>query len=164
MEPIDSESPKLCHEWKVYKSLGSALGIPCMLWFGTEWNYKAMVMNLLGPSLEDLFTACNHTFCLKTVLMLADQLVSDRPSHPSAYELFFFLFYFRSLHSPTSPIGLHSDSTRTGPPANFYQIVNPSPSPIRVESKWNLSSPWNSKDRPHGIYWDWLSNSESVGS
>ena len=92
MEPIDSESPKLCHEWKVYKSLGSAVGIPRVLWFGTERSYKAMVMNILGPSLEDLFTACNRTFSLKTVLMLADQLVSDRPSRPSAYK-HFFLFY-----------------------------------------------------------------------
>jgi len=31
MELIDSESPKLCHEWKVYKSLGSAAGIPHVL-------------------------------------------------------------------------------------------------------------------------------------
>lgn len=79
MEPIDSETPKLCHEWKVYKSLGSAMGIPHVFWFGTERSYKAMIMDLLGPSLEDLLTACNRTFSLKTVLKLADQLVSDRP-------------------------------------------------------------------------------------
>jgi hypothetical protein len=92
MEPIDSESPKLCHEWKVYKSLGSAVGIPHMLWFSTERSYKAMIMNLLGPSLEDLFISCNCTFTLKTILMLANQLVSDGPSCPSAYEhVFTFL-------------------------------------------------------------------------
>jgi casein kinase I homolog HRR25 len=76
MESLDADNPKLSHEWKVYKSLSGGLGIPRVSWFGSERGYRAMTMSLLGPSLEDLFDACNRKFTLKTVLMLADQLVS----------------------------------------------------------------------------------------
>lgn len=51
-------------------------GIPHLKWFGVEGEYNIMVIDLLGPSLEDLFNYCNWKFTLKTVLMLADQLVS----------------------------------------------------------------------------------------
>nr|GLL22306.1 casein kinase 1-like protein 10 isoform X2 [Ipomoea trifida]GLL33452.1 casein kinase 1-like protein 10 isoform X2 [Ipomoea trifida]GLL36047.1 casein kinase 1-like protein 10 isoform X2 [Ipomoea trifida] len=45
-------------------------------YFGVEGEYNAMVIDLLGPSLEDLFNYCNRKFTLKTVAVLADQFVS----------------------------------------------------------------------------------------
>jgi hypothetical protein len=52
-----------------------AVGIPNVRYFGKEGEYHVMVMDLMGPSLEQLFNFCSRKFSLKTVLMLADQLV-----------------------------------------------------------------------------------------
>lgn len=55
----------------------SLVGIPSIKWCGAEGDYNVMVMELLGPSLEDLFNFCSRKFSLKTVLLLADQMVSS---------------------------------------------------------------------------------------
>lgn len=53
------------------------VGIPTIKWCGAEGDYNVMVMELLGPSLEDLFNFCSRKFSLKTVLLLADQMVGN---------------------------------------------------------------------------------------
>jgi serine/threonine protein kinase len=75
LEPIDTENPQLQYEHSIYKSLAGVIGIPSVRWFGTEGDYNAMVLELLGPSLEELFNRSNHKFSLKTILILADQMV-----------------------------------------------------------------------------------------
>ena len=53
----------------------SSVGLPSVRWFGIEGDYNVMVIDLLGKSLEDLFNDCGRRFNLKTVLILADQLL-----------------------------------------------------------------------------------------
>eukprot|EP00123_Amoebidium_parasiticum_P002133 comp13369_c0_seq1/m.8838 comp13369_c0_seq1/g.8838 ORF comp13369_c0_seq1/g.8838 comp13369_c0_seq1/m.8838 type:complete len:415 (-) comp13369_c0_seq1:19-1263(-) len=79
VEPKNSQHPQLLYEAKVCRALvgdKKGCGIPCVQWSGTEGEYNLMVMDLLGPSLEELFQSCNAQFTLKTVLLLADQMIS----------------------------------------------------------------------------------------
>ncbi|EGY22240.1 casein kinase I isoform delta [Verticillium dahliae VdLs.17] len=76
LESVKAKHPQLEYEARVYKSLAGGVGIPFVRYFGVESDYNAMVYDLLGPSLEDLFNFCNRKFSLKTVLLLADQLLS----------------------------------------------------------------------------------------
>ncbi|KAM7252062.1 hypothetical protein ACFE04_023945 [Oxalis oulophora] len=75
-EPVKTRHPQLHYESKVYMILQGGMGIPILKWFGVEGEYNIMVIDLLGPSLEDLFNYCNRKLSLKTVLMLADQLIN----------------------------------------------------------------------------------------
>ncbi len=65
---------------KYRASVAFAAGIPNIRWYGVEGDYNVMVIDLLGPSLEDIFNFCNRKFSLKTVLMLTDQMVRCQPA------------------------------------------------------------------------------------
>lgn len=78
IESVKARHPQLLYESKVYKVLQGGVGIPHIKFFGQEKEYKinVLVMELLGPSIEDLFNFCGRRFNMKTVLMLADQMIS----------------------------------------------------------------------------------------
>jgi len=76
LEHTKTKHPQLHVECKFYKVMQGGVGIPFVKYYGCEGEFNVMVMELLGPSLEDLFNFCNRKLSLKTVLLLADQLIS----------------------------------------------------------------------------------------
>ncbi len=77
MESQRTKHPQLLYESKVYRILAGGVGVPRVRWFGQhEKHYNVMILDLLGPSLEDLFNYCGRRFTMKTVLMLADQMIA----------------------------------------------------------------------------------------
>lgn len=76
LESVKTKHPQLQYESKLYCLLEGGVGIPGLKWFGVVGDFNVMVIDLLGPSLEDLFNRCGRKLSMKTVLMLADQLIT----------------------------------------------------------------------------------------
>jgi len=55
LEPVAAPHPQLNYESKLYRILGGARGIPQLKWHGVEGTYNVMIIDMLGPSLEDVF-------------------------------------------------------------------------------------------------------------
>jgi len=62
----------LIEEVKLLKEFQHDPGFPKFIWYGKEGEYHIMVIELLGPSLEDLFAYCGRKLSLKSVILLAD--------------------------------------------------------------------------------------------
>mmetsp|Transcript_48892 Transcript_48892/g.136882 ORF Transcript_48892/g.136882 Transcript_48892/m.136882 type:complete len:431 (+) Transcript_48892:146-1438(+) len=75
LESTKSRHPQLMYEAKLVKYLQGVPGIANVHYCDVEGEYNVMVMDLLGPSLEELFNICHRKFSRKTVLMIADQML-----------------------------------------------------------------------------------------
>ena len=79
-ESLQSKHQRLKYESGVLKYLQGGkypppIGIPALYDFLTSENFNYMMMELLGPSLEDLFDIFHNKFSLKTILSLGDQMI-----------------------------------------------------------------------------------------
>ncbi|KAI9278062.1 kinase-like domain-containing protein [Sporodiniella umbellata] len=75
-ESRKSDAPQLRDEYRTYKVLAGLPGIPNAYYFGQEGSHNILVIDLLGPSLEDLFDMCSRKFTVKTVAMLAKRMIT----------------------------------------------------------------------------------------
>lgn len=75
-EPRKTEAPQLRDEYRTYKHLAGCPGIPNAYYFGQEGLHNILVIDLLGPSLEDLFDWCGRRFSVKTVVQVSVQMIT----------------------------------------------------------------------------------------
>ncbi|KAK8618819.1 hypothetical protein V6N13_132798 [Hibiscus sabdariffa] len=64
------------HEWQVYNTLGATYGIPRVHYKGRQGDYYVMVMDILGPSLWDVWNNNNHTMSVEMVACIAIEAIS----------------------------------------------------------------------------------------
>ena len=76
LEPNTTQSPRLVHEYRLLRRLEGNLGVPAVLWLGGTETHNVLVMELLGPSLQELYRYCERRLSLKAVLLLAEQMIS----------------------------------------------------------------------------------------
>ncbi|KAI8052724.1 kinase-like domain-containing protein [Thamnidium elegans] len=75
-EPRKSDAPQLRDEYRTYKIMAGTEGVPKAYYFGQEGLHNILVIDLLGPSLEDMFDYCGRKFSVKTVAMLAISMIT----------------------------------------------------------------------------------------
>jgi serine/threonine protein kinase len=77
---------QMSSEAEILKQLNGGLGVPRVYWNGRDKNCHAMVIDLFGDSLLDVFHKCQQQFSSKTMMMLAIQMI-DRLQfvHSSGY-------------------------------------------------------------------------------
>mmetsp|Transcript_55915 Transcript_55915/g.173205 ORF Transcript_55915/g.173205 Transcript_55915/m.173205 type:complete len:467 (-) Transcript_55915:188-1588(-) len=75
LETSSCKTPQLEYEAKLYKVLTGGRGFPSMHWYGQESGCNIMVLDLLGPSLQDLHTFVGRQFSLKTVFQLGHKVL-----------------------------------------------------------------------------------------
>ncbi|KAH0833876.1 casein kinase 1, epsilon [Lanmaoa asiatica] len=65
------------HEYEVLKTLQGGIGVPQTIWLGQEGSYRAMILESLGPSLQNLFDQTpSTTSSLVHVAKLGIQMIS----------------------------------------------------------------------------------------
>ena len=59
MEKLKLFQPMLEYEAKLYSKLQGQPGFATVHWYGVEGDFKVLVIDMLGPSLNDLFDFCD---------------------------------------------------------------------------------------------------------
>ncbi|XP_067620042.1 casein kinase I-like [Eurosta solidaginis] len=138
IERTNATHPQLLHEAKLYKILRRGVGIPRIRHHGKEKNFNFLVMDLLGPSLEDLFNSCKRHFSIKTVLMLVDQMIAR------LHYIHMNGIIHKSIKPENFVMGIGRDCNKLflidfGRSKKYWDPVSRTHIPYREENNWTTS-------------------------
>ncbi|RWS22671.1 Casein kinase I-like isoform gamma-1 [Leptotrombidium deliense] len=103
-EPARGRSVSLDLEYDYYKRIGLVEGFPKIHYFGRSGRFNVLVMDLLGPNLDQLFEACNQKFSLKTVCEIAIQTITRIEQVHNKYLI------YRDMKPDNFLLGANSDN------------------------------------------------------
>ncbi|KAJ7555651.1 hypothetical protein O6H91_05G048700 [Diphasiastrum complanatum] len=64
------------YEWQVYNTLGGSHGVPSVHYKGRQGDYYVMVMDMLGPSLWDVWNSSGQSMSTEMVACIAVEAIS----------------------------------------------------------------------------------------
>lgn len=70
LEPITTSDPRLRKEYEIYLCLRNTNGVPSIHWFGMDDNHRILVMDFVGPSLEDIMERDSTRFGVLNVMKI----------------------------------------------------------------------------------------------
>ena len=62
LSPANDTASVLRNEYNVLCRLRGVTGIPCAVWFESDSSYNAIILECLGPSLEEVFESSHQSF------------------------------------------------------------------------------------------------------
>ena len=87
VESKDTKYPQLLEEFKVYRSLKPAAGLPAVYWCGPSGLYNVMVMELLGDSLETLYNKYDDDTSHPPLIHSCRAVIDSHPPPPLSLSL-----------------------------------------------------------------------------
>ena len=71
----DAKAVSLRQEYYILTELGHCVGTPKALWLGRKDELHVMILECLGPSLQECLHACGGKFFINMVTLIAHQMV-----------------------------------------------------------------------------------------
>ncbi|CAG2119994.1 unnamed protein product, partial [Medioppia subpectinata] len=116
LEAEETDNPQLSHEFRIYQLLRyecNHSAIPKTYFFGSFLTYRALVMEQFGPNIATKFQECNQKFGVKTVSLLAIQLM----------DIFKYIHSKRVIYRDVKPENILLGLPQT-PGANLLHVVD----------------------------------------